>query len=123
MKERKKKYFHPIEVTLDVVCGKWKGVILCLLQENDFRFGELKEKLYSVTPKVLTQQLRELEDDGLINRTVYPQVPPKVVYSLTSYGKELEGTLRMMEKWGIDHQKKVGENFDGDVKEVVDCSN
>ncbi|MDN4073923.1 MULTISPECIES: winged helix-turn-helix transcriptional regulator [Fictibacillus] len=118
MKERKRKYFHPIEVTLDVVCGKWKGVILCLLQERDFRFGELKDQLSSVTPKVLTQQLRELEEDGLIARTVYPQVPPKVVYSLTSYGKELEETLRMMEKWGRAHQKKVGENYNKEVSEA-----
>ncbi|SDM56075.1 transcriptional regulator, HxlR family [Fictibacillus solisalsi] len=118
MKERKKQYFHPIEVTLDVVCGKWKGVILCLLQENDYRFGELKDQLYSVTPKVLTQQLRELEEDGLITRTVYPQVPPKVVYSLTPYGKDLEDTLRMMEKWGQSHQQRVGDNFNEEVSEA-----
>lgn len=68
--------------------------------------------------KVLTQQLRELEEDGLITRTVYPQVPPKVVYSLTPYGKDLEDTLRLMEKWGQSHQKKVGENFDEDVSEA-----
>ncbi|MED2972013.1 helix-turn-helix domain-containing protein [Fictibacillus sp. B-59209] len=118
MKERKKKYFHPIEVTLDVVCGKWKGVILCLLQEKDFRFGELKAKLFAVTPKVLTQQLRELEEDGLITRTVYPQVPPKVVYSLTPYGKDLEETLRMMENWGKTHQEKVGHEFEEEISEA-----
>lgn len=114
----RKQYMHPIEVTLDVVCGKWKGVILCHLQEEGIlRFGELKKRLPGVSQKTLTLQLRELEEDGLVNRKVYPQVPPKVEYSLTEYGKELEATLEMMCEWGRNHHDKVGPNSDSQLIE------
>ncbi|OOE14739.1 MarR family transcriptional regulator [Fictibacillus arsenicus] len=104
----RKEYSHPIEVTMDVVCGKWKGVILCHLQQNNvLRFGEIKKLLPKVSQKTLTLQLRELEADGLINREVYPQVPPKVEYSLTEYGRDLEATLHLMSEWGRNHVDKV----------------
>ena len=104
----KKDYSHPIEITLNVVCGKWKGVILCHLQQNKIlRFGELKKLIPKVSQKTLTLQLRELEADGLINRQVYAQVPLKVEYSLTEYGEELESTLNMMSEWGRNHVDKV----------------
>lgn len=93
---------------MDVVCGKWKGVILCHLQQNGvLRFGEIKKLLPKVSQKTLTLQLRELEADGLINREVYPQVPPKVEYSLTEYGRDLEATLYLMSEWGRNHVDKV----------------
>ncbi|KZE63892.1 MarR family transcriptional regulator [Fictibacillus phosphorivorans] len=107
----RKNYIHPVEITLDVVCGKWKGVILWhLQQENILRFGELKKLLPGVSQKTLTLQLRELEEDGLVKRKVYPQVPPKVEYSLTHYGQELEATLNQMCEWGKRHKDKVGQN-------------
>lgn len=114
----RKNYIHPIEITLDVVCGKWKGVILWHLQQEEIlRFGELKKRLPGVSQKTLTLQLRELEEDGLIHREVYPQVPPKVEYSLTPYGKELEATLNQMCEWGKKHKDKVGQNYKSDLKE------
>ncbi|MBY6037366.1 winged helix-turn-helix transcriptional regulator [Fictibacillus nanhaiensis] len=93
---------------MDVVCGKWKGVILCHLQQSEvLRFGEIKKLLPNVSQKTLTLQLRELEADGLIDRRVYPEVPPKVEYSLTDYGRELEATLNLMSDWGKSHVEKV----------------
>lgn len=98
---------HPIAITLDVVCGKWKGLILWYLHKNKMRFSELKAAMPKVSHKMLAQQLRELEKDGLIERTVYPQVPPRVEYTLTRYGRDLEPILEMMYLWGKNHADKV----------------
>lgn len=81
-------YNHSIEVALYVVCGKWKGVILCQLLGKTLRFGELKNEIPKITQKMLTERLRELEKDNLVKRVVYNEVPPKVEYSLTAYGEE-----------------------------------
>lgn len=94
---------HPIEVTLEVVCGKWKALILWHLKDGTLRFGELKRTMPEVSRKMLTQQLRELEGDGLVNRHVYKEVPPRVEYSLTQYGKDLEPTLQTLFNWGKEH--------------------
>ena len=90
----------PVEVTLDLMGGKWKMLILWLLRESILRFSELKRKIPKITQKMLTQQLRELESDGIINRKVYAQVPPKVEYSLTDLGKSFLPILKAMHKWG-----------------------
>ena len=90
----------PVEVTLDLMGGKWKMLILWLLRDRIFRFSELKRKIPKITQKMLTQQLRELESDGIINRKVYAQVPPKVEYSLTDLGKSFLPILKAMHKWG-----------------------
>ncbi|HLQ96512.1 MAG TPA: helix-turn-helix domain-containing protein [Pseudogracilibacillus sp.] len=103
------RYDYPIEVTLDVVCGKWKGVILCKLLDNTLRFGELKNEIPHISQKMLTEQLRELEEDQLVNRVVYNQVPPKVEYSLTAYGQELRPTLTLLNNWGKNHINLVEE--------------
>ncbi len=100
---KNKKYNCPVEATLDVIGGKWKVLILCYLEEDIRRFGELKRLIPGITQKMLTQQLRELETDGLINRKVYTQVPPKVEYSLTKYGESLKPILKLMYQWGIEH--------------------
>lgn len=103
------KYDHPIEVALDVVCGRWKGIILTQLRDGTLRFGELKEAIPKISQKMLTQQLRELEEDKIINRVSYNQIPPKVEYSLTDYGKRLQPGIKMLEEWGINHINMVAE--------------
>lgn len=93
----------PVEATLDVIGGKWKVVILCHLDKGEKRTGELKRLMPGITQKMLTQQLRELEEAGVVKRTVYEQVPPKVVYSLTEYGWSLKPILDTMCAWGERH--------------------
>ncbi len=93
-----------VRTTLKVVGGKWKPLILWLLTNNTLRFNELHKNIDGVTQKMLTQQLRELEKEGLIKRKVYAVVPPKVEYSLTEYGKSLQPVLKMMAKWGKEHR-------------------
>lgn len=96
-----------IEATLDVIGGKWKPLILCNLGHGPLRSGELKRNLPNVTQKMLTQQLRELENDQIIARKVYNQVPPKVVYSLTEEGKTLRDILVSMSVWGEKRIKQA----------------
>ena len=90
----------PVEATLDMIGGKWKGVILFRLTEGTKRFGELRKLLPKVTQRTLTQQLRELEADGLVNRKVFAEVPPKVEYSLTDLGRSLKPLLVKLRDWG-----------------------
>jgi DNA-binding HxlR family transcriptional regulator len=94
----------PVEAALELIGGKWKGVVLYhLLKEGKLRFGELRRKVPTVTVRMLTRQLRELEKDRLVHRRVYPEVPPKVIYSLTEKGSTLRTIVRALEKWGIKH--------------------
>ncbi|MGG4491150.1 winged helix-turn-helix transcriptional regulator [Metabacillus idriensis] len=101
-----KKYSIPVEATLDVIGGKWKVVILCHLKNDTKRTSELKRLMPGITQKMLTQQLRELEEDGVIQRKIYNQVPPKVEYSLTDYGSSLNSILDSLCNWGEFHLKK-----------------
>lgn len=96
-------YHCPIEVTLEVIGGKWKPLILFQLFKGTRRFGELKHSMPKITQRMLTRQLRELEDDGLVHREVYKQVPPKVEYSLTALGQGLEPLIRRMDEWGEEY--------------------
>ena len=96
-------YNIPVEATLDVIGGKWKVVIMCHLIDGEKRTSELKKLMPTITQKMLTQQLRELEDDGVVNRTIFDQVPPKVIYSLTEYGWSLRPILDAMCSWGENH--------------------
>jgi len=91
----------PVETTLSLIGDKWKVLILRDLFSGTKRFSELKKSLGSVTQKMLTQQLRELENDGIINRKIYPVVPPKVEYSLTNLGKTLKPVITAMKDWGL----------------------
>lgn len=94
-------YHNPTEATLERIGGKWKTDILCLLgEQGPQRNGEMLRILSPVTQKMLTQQLKELEADGLILRTVFPEVPPKVVYELTDSGKSLQIVLDPLCAWG-----------------------
>lgn len=92
----------PVEATLDLIGGKYKALILWHLSEGTLRFSELSKRI-SATPKMLTQQLRELETNQLIHREVYPVIPPKVEYSLTDLGKSLMPILVAMRNWGADY--------------------
>ncbi len=91
----------PAEVTLAVIGGRWKVLILYHLFGGVKRFSELQRALPGVTQKMLTQQLREMERDGIVSRTVYPQVPPRVEYALTERGRTLQPVVRAMCRWGV----------------------
>ena len=92
----------PVEATLKIIGGRWKGIALFhLLMEGTLRFNELKRKCAGVTQRMLTKQLRELEADGIISRKVYAEVPPKVEYSLTKKGDSLRPILLALKDWGL----------------------
>ena len=93
-----------VDDALGILVGKWKPIILLhLLHSDKMRFNELKRNMPGITQKMLTQQLRELEEEDIIARKVYPQVPPKVEYSMTEYGTSLQPILEAMHEWGTKH--------------------
>ena len=96
----------PVEVTLTLISNKWTVLILRDLLPGAKRFGELKKSIGTVTQKVLTAQLREMEASGLLTRTVYAEVPPRVEYALTELGSSLKPVLDAMQAWGSDYQAK-----------------
>ena len=93
----------PVEATLELIGGKYKALILWHLSEHQLRFSQLRKLLQSATPKMLTQQLRELEAQQLIHREVFPIIPPKVEYSLTEQGRSLLPILVAMRDWGANY--------------------
>lgn len=95
-----KVYSCGLDAAVDVVGGKWKALILWALNERPYRFGELRRELDGISEKVLIQQLKELERDGIVDRQVHDQVPPKVVYSLTAIGSTLNAALVPLGDWG-----------------------
>ena len=95
----------PVEATLDLIGGKYKALILWHLSEKTLRFSELQKSIPVATPKMLTQQLRELETHQLVHREIYPVIPPKVEYSLTELGKSLMPVLVAMRDWGADYMR------------------
>jgi DNA-binding HxlR family transcriptional regulator len=95
----------PITATLTIIGGKWKPIIIWHLRESCLRFGELQRMIPGVTQKMLTQQLRELESDGIVHREIYPVIPPKVEYSLTQSGRTLLPILLEMARWGKAHNE------------------
>ena len=96
-------YNCPVEATIQLIGGKYKAVILWHLMGKTLRYSELHKRMPKATDKMLAQQLRELEKDGLINRKVYPVIPPKTEYSLTGFGKSLTPILDELCKWGEDY--------------------
>ena len=96
----------PVTACLDVIGGKWKHLILFLISNKIDRFGLLQRKIPATTKQMLTKQLCELENDGVIYRQVYAEVPPRVEYSVTEKGKSLYTIIAMMQKWGEEHLKQ-----------------
>lgn len=101
-------YNCPVDATIGMIGGKYKSLILWHLIDATLRFGELRKLIPQATPKMLTQQLRELEEDNLVVRTVYPVVPPKVEYALTELGMSIRPILTLMYDWGADYLKSQG---------------
>ena len=104
--ESKKLPNCPVEVTLTLISNKWKILIIRDLLEGTKRFGELKKSVTNISQKVLTSNLREMEENNLLTRKVYPEVPPKVEYSLTEIGKSLSPLLDAMDEWGTGYKEK-----------------
>ncbi|MFB6366038.1 winged helix-turn-helix transcriptional regulator [Paenibacillus elgii] len=100
-----KQYNLGIEATLEIIGGKWKSLIICLLMSGVKRTSELQRNIHGISQKVLIQQLRELEKDGLVKRHVYQQMPPKVEYSLTEYGVTANKIVEVMCSWGKENIK------------------
>lgn len=98
----------PVTTTLSVIGGKWKPIILYVVGEETKRFSQIKKLIPIISQKMLTQQLRELEQDGIIHRHVYPVVPPKVEYTLTEYGRTLMPIMKAMAAWGQRHKLSNG---------------
>ena len=107
IKFRSTEYHCHMELALDIIGGKWKSLIIWHLGENTLRFSDLKRTMPGITQKMLTQQLRELEQDGLVNRFIYTEVPPKVEYSLTDTGKTLLPVLMTLYQWGISYASET----------------
>ncbi|MFD7516207.1 winged helix-turn-helix transcriptional regulator [Streptomyces niveus] len=106
---RRGPYFCGIDAAMDVVAGKWKPLILWELNNyGTRRFAELRRGLPGVSEKMLIQHLREMEEDGLVHREVYRQVPPKVEYSLTEQGVSLNTALSPLGKWGTERMRRMG---------------
>ena len=97
----------PVTTAINIIGGKWKTIILWLISNDITRFGEMYRSLPGITKKMLTVQLRELEADGLINRKVFPVVPPKVEYSFTATGESLRPIIEMLKNWGLEHGAEV----------------
>ncbi|WP_044642369.1 winged helix-turn-helix transcriptional regulator [Risungbinella massiliensis] len=97
----------PVETTLDVIGGKWKGVILYYLLDEKKRFNELRRLMPGITQRMLSLQLSELENDGVVHREVFAEVPPRVEYSLTDFGKTLSPIIIQMKDWGEKYKSRI----------------
>jgi len=97
----------PVEAALAIVGGKWKGIILFYLRSDTRRFNELRRLIPGITQRMLTKQLRELEAHQIVHRKIYRQIPPKVEYSLTNFGRTLAPLLEALEEWGAEYIEKV----------------
>lgn len=105
----------PVEACVEVIGGKWKGVILYHLLGGTKRFNELLRLMPGVTQRMLTRQLRELEADRIVERKVYAEVPPKVEYSLTEFGRTLEPVLKTLQGWGAKNLDRITKIRNGDA--------
>ena len=111
MKIRNPREVSPVEVVFSLIGGKYKGAILWYLaKKGALRFGELSRYLSQANPKMLTQQLRSMEEDGLVIRTIYPEVPPRVTYRLTQLGESLFPVVQAAHLWAIDYVRSLPED-------------
>lgn len=108
IRERLQNYNCPVEASMNIVGGKYKAIIIYHLMDATLRFSELQREIPQATPKMLSQQLKELEADGIINRVLYPVVPPKTEYSLTELGKTLVPIVQSLCEWGENYFKLLG---------------
>ena len=106
MKNKNELPVCPVEVTLSLISDRWKVLIIRDLLDGTKRFGELRKSIGKVSQKVLTSNLRSMENDGLVIRKVYAEVPPRVEYSLSKTGLSLKPVLASLEKWGIEYKEK-----------------
>ena len=98
----------PVEAATQIIGGKWKSVILSrLMLEGVMRFGALRKSIPVITPRMLTAQLRQMEADGLVTRTIYPEVPPRVEYDLTDVGRALQPALMALADWSVDYLSRT----------------
>jgi DNA-binding HxlR family transcriptional regulator len=107
-----KEYHCAMDVTMDYIGGKWKTVVLWYLRKDKKRFSELRKLIPNITEKMLSLQLKDLENDGLVKRKIYPEVPPKVEYYLTDFGKTLIPMLEEIAKWGRGLAQSKGKMVD-----------
>lgn len=107
-----KEYHCAMDVTMDYIGGKWKTVVLWYLRNDKKRFSELRKRIPNITEKMLSLQLKDLENDGLVSRKIYPQVPPKVEYFLTDFGKTLIPMLEEIARWGRTLAQTKGKMVD-----------
>ena len=98
----------PVQTTVQLIGSKWKLLILRNLMQRPWRFNELHKDLQGISQKVLTDSLRGMEADGIITRTVYPEVPPRVEYALSELGESMRPIIKAMEEWGIQYKKRFG---------------
>lgn len=96
----------PVATTVQLIGNKWKLLIMRNLMERSWRFNELRRSLEGISQKVLTDSLRQMEADGIITRTVYPEVPPRVEYALSELGESMRPILKSMQEWGISYKAK-----------------
>ena len=104
----------PVATTVQLIGRKWKLLILRNLLQRPWRFNELKKSLEGISQKVLTDSLRSMEADGIITRTVYPEVPPRVEYALNYLGRSMCPIIMAMEEWGINYKKEIRYRKDSD---------
>lgn len=107
-KYNNKVYYNPVEFAMDQIGGTWKMPILWRLQDKTLRYGELRKDIPHISEKMLTTQLRELEQDGLVSRTVYPVVPPKVEYTITEKGRRVMPIVQAIRELGLEFMKESG---------------
>ncbi len=115
-----KNYSCFFQLATDIIGGKWKGMVLWALKKGIKRNGELKRMIPSISQKMLTQQLRELEDAGIVERIVHPVIPPKVEYKLTNSGQKLIPILNELHDWGKDYALNEGIDLKSDANCVID---
>ncbi|GAB2624943.1 helix-turn-helix domain-containing protein [Streptomyces capparidis] len=104
---KKRTYVCGLDAALDVMGGKWKALILWALLDGPLRFGEVRRAVPGISERILTLQLREMENSGLVHREVYPEVPPKVEYSMTDFGRSLLTALMPLGEWGERNMARI----------------